>query len=317
MNQVSLAGRTHTIELPLGPTRTVNAMLVLGDALTLIDTGVLDPLSLAALEEAFSARGLQLSDLDQIVITHPHHDHFGAAAELVRRSGATLIGDGVDVMAAFPRSFEPNGVFRRMLYAESGAPPELLERWRERSASLINDCESVVADRSLSNGDMVMIGGSRWMAISTPGHAFSSICLFEPGSGLLASGDILLGNGASNVTCYETKRPGRWLLDIIDSLTKLASYPVVRAHTGHGTVIEDASRVILLRRERCYQRLDEVAALIAESPRTASEIAVSIYPKSIASSSMGLSQSIGYLEALEASGRAQSALTGDARQYWA
>ncbi len=313
---MDLAGRTHTIELPLGPSRTVNVTLVEGDELTLIDTGVLDPRSLIRLDECFADRGLRLGDLDQIVITHPHHDHFGAAAELMRRTGARLIGDGIGVMAAFPQSFEPNGRFRRMLYAESGAPVELLERWRDRSASLVNDCEPVIADRSVVDGDLVSIGGSDWLAISTPGHAVSSICLFEPESGLLASGDILLGNGASNVTCYETARPGRWLLDIIESLAHLATFPVVRAHTGHGTVIEDAHRVIVQRRERCFQRLDEVGALIAEKPHTSFEIAQSIYPKAIASSSMGLSQSIGYLEALEASGRAQSALTGNTRQYW-
>src|SRR5438093_2891631 len=98
--------RVHLIELPLGPRRTVNAVLVEGDPLTLVDTGVNSPESLAALESALAARGRRIADLEQIVVTHAHPDHFGAAAELVRRSGARVLADNAETLAAYPGSFE-------------------------------------------------------------------------------------------------------------------------------------------------------------------------------------------------------------------
>src|SRR5439155_1115608 len=79
-------------ELPLGATRTVNAVLIEGDPLTLVDTGVRTPESLAALARAFVELGRRVEELEQIVITHPHHDHFGAAAVLADRSRARVIG---------------------------------------------------------------------------------------------------------------------------------------------------------------------------------------------------------------------------------
>src|SRR5205823_3406322 len=89
---VNTRDSVHLIELPLGASRTVNAVLVEGDPLTLVDTGVRTPESLAALERALAARGRRIEELDQIVITHPHHDHFGAAAALAERSGAVVVG---------------------------------------------------------------------------------------------------------------------------------------------------------------------------------------------------------------------------------
>jgi glyoxylase-like metal-dependent hydrolase (beta-lactamase superfamily II) len=305
----------HLIELPLGATRTVNAVLVEGDPFTLVDTGVRDDASLTALERAFTDRGRRIEELEQIVITHPHHDHFGAAAELVRRSGARLVGDGMKVMAEFPESFRPNSAHRISYFEEAGAPEPLKARWRSPADGFARVCDPVVADGELVEGDQVRMGGADWQVLSTPGHARTSISLWQPESRLLIAGDMLIGNAGASVTLHAMARPGRWLIDILASLEKLARLEPAVAYPGHGPLIEDAAVVVPRRRERAIQRLDDVARKIAERPWAAYPLSEAMYPPAVGTTSLGLSQSIGYLEALVVQERATSEIVGDLREY--
>jgi glyoxylase-like metal-dependent hydrolase (beta-lactamase superfamily II) len=303
------------IELPLGPTRTVNTILIDGDPLTLVDTGLRSRESLAALEAGFARIGRCIEDLDQIVITHPHNDHFGAAAELVRRSGARVVGDGVAVMAGFPETFQGNARMRLELFDESGAPSEVARRWRERVDRFPWTADPVEAELELHEGDRVRMGDADWQVISTPGHAATSICLYQPAARLLIAGDMLIGNAGASVTLHEMARPGRWFLDIVESLAKLSQFEVDRAFPGHGPLIEDGQRVIAQRRMRALQRYEEVANLVAEAPRHAWGLSTLIYPPVVGETSLGLSQSVGYLEALEFEHRAESSVENGARVY--
>jgi glyoxylase-like metal-dependent hydrolase (beta-lactamase superfamily II) len=307
--------RVHLLELPLGSTRTVNAVLVEGDPLTLVDTGVRTPESLLALERALAARGRRLEDLEQIVITHPHHDHFGAAAALVARSGARVVGDGAAVTAAFPDSFGPNARSRLSYFEEAGAPEELRRQWRERRGTFASDADPVTMERELVDGDRVRMGGRDWLVVPTPGHAATSISLYQPEGRLLIAGDMLIGNAGASVTLHAMPRPGRWLLDILDSLARLAALDVEVAYPGHGPLIDDAGRVIPERRARASQRLDDVAALVRARPYSGWALSNQIYPPQVGATGLGLSQAIGYLEALVVQERARTELREDIREY--
>lgn len=290
-------------------------MLIEGDPVALVDTGLRTPESLAALEAGFAARGLGLRDLDVIVVTHPHHDHFAATAELVRRSGARVVGDGVDVMRGFPETFRGNARMRLELFAESGAPADVAQRWRERVDSYRDTSEPVEADAELVDGDTICLGGADWRVLSTPGHAETSISLYQPDARLLIAGDILIGNAGASVTLHEASRPGRWFLDIVDSLARLGQLDVDLAFPGHGPLIANGSDVIRLRRERALQRYEEVAALVRAAPRHGWGLSTTLYPPGVGNTALGLSQSIGYLEALQAQGRASSTIEDGARLY--
>ncbi|HEY3080348.1 MAG TPA: MBL fold metallo-hydrolase [Chloroflexota bacterium] len=312
---MSAADRVHLIELPLYGRRTVNAVLVEGEPLTLVDTGVRSDESLAALETALASRGRRVDDLEQIVVTHAHPDHFGAAAELVRRSGARVVGDGAESIAGYPASMAARQRFRLGCFAEAGVPEEITSGWRARGNSWPFADEPVRFDRALAEGDDVAMGGAAWRVVSTPGHDSTSISLYEPDGRLLITGDIVVGNGGASVTLHPLPRPARWLLDIFDSLEKLAGLDAEVAYPGHGPLLTGARAAIADRLARARQRLEEVAGLIAEAPCSAYQVSLVLYPPEIGTAALGLSQSIGYLEALEALGRARSELQSGVRRY--
>src|SRR5262249_34050586 len=105
--------------------------------------------------------------------------------------------------------------------------------------------------------------------------------------------------------------------DIFDSLDTLAGLDAELAYPGHGPLLTGARAAIADRLTRARQRLEEVAGLIAETPRSAYEVSLALYPPEIGTSGLGLSQSIGYLAALEALGRARSELRDGVRRYLA
>jgi glyoxylase-like metal-dependent hydrolase (beta-lactamase superfamily II) len=67
----------------------VNCYLLLDPPVTVIDPGTKG--SLEAVAAAGAAAGLGLQDVEQVIVTHAHADHFGAAATLAARSGARIV----------------------------------------------------------------------------------------------------------------------------------------------------------------------------------------------------------------------------------
>src|SRR3954452_2947707 len=78
------------IPLPLLHPGSVNAWLLRGDPLTLVDTGPSSRQALGALERALAARRLAVEDIGLVLATHHHMDHVGLVATIQRRSGARV-----------------------------------------------------------------------------------------------------------------------------------------------------------------------------------------------------------------------------------
>src|ERR1700704_4953473 len=73
------------------PVGRVNCYLLPEPPVTLIDPGTLQPGSVEAIEAGLRDRGLGVEDVEQVVVTHGHPDHFGAAATVAGRSGAEIV----------------------------------------------------------------------------------------------------------------------------------------------------------------------------------------------------------------------------------
>src|SRR5947199_268678 len=81
----------HRLELPPPfPVGPVNAYLLRGDPLTLVDTGPKTVEAQTALERGVAAAGARLKDIRRILLTHGHTDHAGNAAWVAQRSGAPV-----------------------------------------------------------------------------------------------------------------------------------------------------------------------------------------------------------------------------------
>ena len=95
-------GTIERIQLPLRDVGSVNAWLLRGEPLTLIDTGPGNNDALAALEAGLRARGVRLEDIELVIGTHHHLDHVGLTATIQRRAGAGVAV--LDTGRAYARS---------------------------------------------------------------------------------------------------------------------------------------------------------------------------------------------------------------------
>ena len=106
----------------------MNAWLLPGDPVTLIDTGPRDDGALSALEAGLRREGLRVEDIELLLATHHHLDHVGLAATIQRRSGASVaVLDRVaDYAARYSAEVEEDRRFARALMAHHGAPDQVI-----------------------------------------------------------------------------------------------------------------------------------------------------------------------------------------------
>ena len=147
----------HSLDLNfLGHPQTIASFLVRGQGRpVLIETG--PGATLPALQSGLAAFGLTPADIRDVLLTHIHLDHAGAAGWLAQQ-GATIHVHHVGA----PHMAQPERLLAsaRRIY---GDQMELL--WGEflpvPQAQL----------RPLHDGDEVVAGGLRFTALDTPGHA--------------------------------------------------------------------------------------------------------------------------------------------------
>ena len=74
----------HLIEVPTPfPVGAVNCYLIEGSPLTLIDTGPKTIEARLALDDTLGQIGYKISDVEQILLTHGHIDHFGLTSDII------------------------------------------------------------------------------------------------------------------------------------------------------------------------------------------------------------------------------------------
>lgn len=167
----------------------------------LIDTGMTSDLIIKELEKY-----IKLTDLELIILTHCHYDHAGAASAIVEKSGAKVGIHKTDLKAV-----NDDYLSVSVLFGEK-AP-------------------TIKPTLTYEEGDKIPIGNGEFLeVIHTPGHSAGSICLYEPVSKSLFSGDTVFPGGSFGRTDFEGSEPEK-MLGSIEKLTKL---DVKTLYPGHG-----------------------------------------------------------------------------------
>ncbi len=135
----------------------VNAYLIEDSPLTLVDSGPNSAKALDELEQALAARGHAVEDIELLVITHQHMDHFGLASILARRSGAEVAA--LDRLAPFLADYgqqtDLDDRFAERLMLRHGIPPEIVTALRAVSAGFRAWGSAVEVTRPLADGARV------------------------------------------------------------------------------------------------------------------------------------------------------------------
>ncbi|MBI5033550.1 MAG: MBL fold metallo-hydrolase [Chloroflexi bacterium] len=303
--------QTITIPTPFG-VGPINCYLAEGDELTLIDTGPKDAPTLAALRHELDTRGLALKDIQRVIITHAHVDHFGLAAQIVAESGACVLSHSRNLwgLTNFEHEWGGRYEFYRDAFVANGVPLDYAERLGHGMRSMTQHADSIPADKfvPLEDGDRIMLGSDEWQVLFAPGHASGLICLYEPTSQTLISSDHLLRDITSNPVFEppvhgETERP-RALVDYIASMKMTAAMNIRLALPAHGEPIYDVRALVDARVAFHRSRLDHIEQQLDCCATTAYELCGILFPKLKSFDIfLGMSEVIGHLDILEMEGR--------------
>jgi glyoxylase-like metal-dependent hydrolase (beta-lactamase superfamily II) len=277
-----------------------------------------EPGSLAQLERAMDQVGLGLDQVQLLVCTHAHSDHWGQAAPIRDRAGCEFWmhkrpAPPTDANGGDARS---SAVARRIEVArQSGVPEAAIEAFVQR----VKDMPSGVAreidpDRELIPGVEIKTDLGIWSVHETPGHTPSHICLFQAERRLLISGDHVLGRISLFFDYGYTPDPVSEFLNSLDLVDVLDAR---LALSGHGKPFVDVHSHIEGNRKLVRERTEATLAALVDGPRTALEIAPEIYgePISFHNGAWLLTQTLCYLRHLERDGRARKDPDGGGERW--
>ncbi len=320
-NRFGRVGRvpTPTPFVGLGDINTYQLLPASGnDTLTLIDTGVKSAASLEAFERGLKEFGFAIEQIERILITHAHVDHFGQARRIQDRCGAPIYAAELEArrMAGL---VPPSGDRREHVVAYMrrwGIPDELIfhENPMAKRAASLHD--AVEVEGTLGDGDVVVVDDLRLEVIETPGHCPQHIVFYEPRMQWLFSGDHLLTD-ISPVPLLDlpedpaVPRP-KSLVRFMDSLAKVEGLECRMTFPSHGDVIYDHRKLIDGYRLHHQRRKLQIETKLRDGALTPFELAVDIFRKYYETQIyLVMSEVIGHLDLLEDEGSVVVELDGD------
>jgi len=304
MNDYSLLRRIQMIHKIVIPTPfavgDVNAYLVKGEALTLIDAGPKTEEALTALTFGIKEAGYKLEDIEQVVLTHHHPDHAGWTDAFDQ---ATILGHKYNQvwMTRDEEFLQYHDQFYLQCLKEEGVPEEYF-RWIEKMRRPLNLLGNRPLDSFLYDGDMLP-GHPDFQVLETLGHAQSHLAFWSESSKVLIGGDLILEKISSNPlieppTDANEERP-KSMLQYNASLKKIQQLPIEKVFSGHGNEVYNIQELVTTRLEKQKERAFKVLDMMRDGEKTIFQLTQQLFPK-VYEKELGLtlSETIGQIDYL-------------------
>lgn len=259
----------HQIQVPLpnNPLKSLNSYLILPNESNpdahalLIDTGFDHPQARAAILSALEALELPLDRLD-ILVTHLHSDHSGQVAYLktpTSRCYASRI-DGPLINAMTQEVYWQKFM---NLYKIIGLTKDGVDYLDHPGYKF---CPKTPIDFIyLKDGDTLPYGDFNFRVVEVPGHTPGQIILFDEEKSILISADHILDQITPNISFWGYEH-GDSLGIYLNSLDKVRALNARVALPSHRNVITDVNGRIDALKAHHEERLDEVYAIVKNTP---------------------------------------------------
>jgi glyoxylase-like metal-dependent hydrolase (beta-lactamase superfamily II) len=275
----------EAIPIPLPHVGSVNAWLMRGDPVTVVDTGPRSEQALDALERGLAVRGLRVEDIELVIATHHHHDHVGLAATIRQRSGAyiAVLDRTADYGDRYLENVTRDRLFARELMAGHGVPEELFAVTDALWEYIGGTAENFNADVRLTDGDHIRAGGRDLRVVARPGHSGTDTLFVDPTERLAFVGDHLLAKISPNTEIYRTANGGRSRsrVDYVNGLRRTAWMPLERLLPGHGPAVYSARELVRRELAQHARRCRRIIRILERGPATAFAVARILWREAI------------------------------------
>jgi glyoxylase-like metal-dependent hydrolase (beta-lactamase superfamily II) len=251
---------------------------------TIVDPGMPGPNPWKSLNDRFQRAGFELRHIHTVVVTHSHIDHFGAAGRVREMAGARVV-----TADSFRTWWDPTDTGdEELALADDDTIPDARTPWNQptpwggkhpapprrvriRYKVLRPMMKKWFATPSpsvrLADAQVITLGRREWVSVHTPGHTPDHLCLFDPASGVLLSGDHVLPTITPHISGVDAGPDP--LTAFFASLEKVGDLDGVSlVLPAHGHPFEDLTgRVKDIRRhhEERLAHLRDAAAMLGEA----------------------------------------------------
>ena len=291
-----------TCPTPFPGLPTVHVYVTRGpnDGLVVIDTAMPFEQSFQMIEDGIAFLGRKLSDIEQIVLTHCHPDHFGCSGLLQEASGAPVICHPL-CSETLQRMQNPDPQrFEQMVsvYNEHGRDPGMSQLERT-GAGFWQTMTFPTKFSTIDEGDVITFADSEWEIYHTPGHEEAHLVFFRRSDGVMIVGDTVLWKITPHIGWQ--LEPADPLGQFLTSLDKIADLDPAFVLPGHGrpfTQGAERARAIAshhaLRLRRCLE------IVVQRGPSNAIEIARGLFDRELFAHQerLALAETLSHLEYL-------------------
>lgn len=309
------------VKVPLPfPLRFVNAYVVKGlEGYTVIDPGIHTADAELCWHEALALMKLKFSDIQKIVLTHHHPDHYGLSGWLQQETGAQ-----VWMSEAGKRQVDYLwGPYRRgtvdlyNLFKLHGMESQVGDTIVEHMEDFISLVSPQPEVSLINSNELFLLGDHYYQPIHTPGHAYGQLMFYCESSGEVFCGDQVLPQITPNIGLLPL--PGiddNPLQSFLDSLAFISTLPITNAYPGHRDPFIGFA-------ERCHEiiahhhdRLDRLVVMIDE-PRNAYELCLKFFGSklSIHQLRFAMAETLAHLVYLRELGKVTEVLKGNIVNY--
>ncbi|MBA3359130.1 MAG: MBL fold metallo-hydrolase [Thermoleophilaceae bacterium] len=290
----------------------VNVYLIEDEPLTLVDAGPNSATSFDELQQGLRALGHDLKEIELVILTHQHIDHLGLVDLVASHSGAEVaaIAAAVPFVERFFDEAQADDDFARDVMLRNGIPEDVVSALQSVSRAFRAWGARADVTRVLHDGDTLELRDRSLQVFHRPGHSPSDTVFLDAERRMLIAADHLLAHISSNPLVTRprdgsTERP-KALVTYLESLALTREMDVDLVLPGHGDPITDHRSLIDERFVLHRRRAEKLAGLIAERPRSAYELAQSLWGNvAVTQAFLTLSEVLGHTDILRDEGRVE------------
>lgn len=262
------------IKVPLSfPLRWVNSYLIRGsNGYTLIDPGLHTQESEACWADTMKEMKITFKDIEQVVLTHHHPDHYGLSGWFQAQSNAPVYLSEPSNQLVIRLWGEQQTLTQELhlFFLRHGMDPSLAVQMIPHMDSFIPLVSPQPQITVINEGNQIRLGDTDYRCILTSGHATGHLCFYNATSQIMFCGDQVIPQISPNVSYIPNHDPNP-LLSFMDSLELLTHYEVSKAYPGHRDPFDTFAARVEEIIEHHEQRLIKITNLL-EHPITAFEM---------------------------------------------
>ena len=255
------------IPLPNSPLKDLNSYVIRDEYRHLIiDTGFNRSVCFDAMQKGLAELDIDLNRTD-FMLTHMHADHTGLVSRLAGPNSKIFFSRIDSRVFDDDNSWLPLIDFARL----NGFPDGELQKALASHPGFKYSPQQKPVFTLVDDGDVIEYGGYRLQCIATPGHTQGHMCLYEPNSKILFSGDHVLFDITPHIESWDYMVNS--LADYLQSLDKVGRLPVDLVLPGHRNFLGNLKDRISELKHHHSERAEEVMSVLGDRSMNAYDIA--------------------------------------------